>query len=127
MSLSVPNLETINLCDNINFDKDISSHNFEGGVLPMKFKLGIVKPLYQKEERIQPMNYRPVALTSVFGKLIEKIKLEILIDHHNTNNLIGDFQHGLRSGRSTKSATVQISKQMEIIAHCNVKFVNFLG
>ncbi|XP_049852004.1 uncharacterized protein LOC126328526 [Schistocerca gregaria] len=108
MSLSVPNLETINLCDNINFDKDISSHNFEGGVLPMKFKLGIVKPLYQKEERKQPQNYRPVALTSVFGKLIEKIKLEILIDHHNWNNLIGDLQHGLRSGRSTKSATVQI-------------------
>ncbi|XP_049851763.1 uncharacterized protein LOC126326883 [Schistocerca gregaria] len=86
----------------------------EGGVLPMKFKLGIVKPLYQKDERKQPQNYRPVALTSVFGKLIEKIKLEILNDHHNTNNLIGDFEHGLRSGRSTKSATVRI-------VHCLIK------
>ncbi|XP_047004828.1 uncharacterized protein LOC124623080 [Schistocerca americana] len=84
---------------------------------PFLLKKCKVKPLFKKGERKQPQNYRPIALTSVFGKLIEKIMREILMEHYNMNNLIGDFQHGFRSCRSTISAAVQF-------VHCLMEKIN---
>ncbi|XP_046994478.1 uncharacterized protein LOC124606537 [Schistocerca americana] len=45
------------------------------------------------------------------------IEEEILIEHYNMNNSIGDFQHGFRSGQSTISAAVQF-------VHCLMEKIN---
>ena len=44
--------------------------------------------------RINPCNYRPVNLTSVVGKLLEKILRDRICTHLELNNLISDRQHG---------------------------------
>lgn len=77
------------------------------GVFPNFLKLSVIKPLYKKGSRDNVKNYRPVSLTSTFSKLIEKIILLNLIDHYENNNIIKDFQHGFRRGRSTITAAAE--------------------
>ncbi|XP_049814538.1 uncharacterized protein LOC126261899 [Schistocerca nitens] len=67
----------------------------------------IVKPLYKKGDKLLVENFNPLSLSSVFSKLIEKVILKNMLEHYNKHNILGDFQHGVRSGRSTMTATLQ--------------------
>ena len=50
-----------------------------------------------------PANYRPVSLTSVFGKIMERVIAADMIDYLLRNNLLNtsQHQHGFLSKRST--------------------------
>ncbi|KFW10467.1 hypothetical protein N327_01598, partial [Fulmarus glacialis] len=60
---------------------------WESGEVPADWKLGNVIPIYKKGMREDPGNYRPVSLTSVPGKIMEKIILGT-IERHLKNNAI---------------------------------------
>ena len=49
---------------------------------------------------MQPNNYRPVSLTSIICKLLEKIVQQAVMEHLIDNGLINDNQHGFVPGRS---------------------------
>ena len=66
----------------------------------MDWKLQNVTPLFKKGSKKDPGNYRPVSLTSVPGKILESIIAEDIINHLESNKLLGDSQHGFRKGRS---------------------------
>ena len=55
-------------------------------------------------------NYRPISLTSVAGKAMEKIIRDKLVNHMERNNLFNKSQHGFVSGRS---CTTQLLEFME--------------
>ncbi|XP_062907777.1 ubiquitin-conjugating enzyme E2 G2 isoform X1 [Mobula hypostoma] len=59
-----------------------------------------VVPLFKKGSRDSPGNYRPVSLTSVVGKLLEKILKDRIYGHLENHGLIRDSQHGFVKGRS---------------------------
>lgn len=80
---------------------------FRECIFPESLKLAIVKPLYKKGEKDLPQNYRPLALTSTFSKIIEKIILVYVTEYYTQFNKLGDFQHGFRSGKSTMSAAAE--------------------
>ena len=40
-------------------------------------------------------NYRPISLTSIPGKLLERMIGGAIVDHMNSNNLFSPAQHGL--------------------------------
>ncbi|KFV96106.1 hypothetical protein N327_11049, partial [Fulmarus glacialis] len=60
---------------------------WESGEVPADWKLANVIPIYKKGVREDPGNYRPVRLTSVPGRIMEKIILGI-IERHLKNNAI---------------------------------------
>ena len=70
------------------------------GEVPEDWRIANVVPLFKKGSRDNPGNYRPVSLTSVVGKLLEKILRDGIYSHLETNGLIGDRQHGFVKGRS---------------------------
>ncbi|KAK4806863.1 hypothetical protein QYF61_012584 [Mycteria americana] len=70
------------------------------GEVPADWRLANVTPIFKKGRKEDPGNYRPVSLTSVPGKLMEKIILSAITRHVENNQGIRPSQHGFRKGRS---------------------------
>ncbi|KAK4811295.1 hypothetical protein QYF61_023347 [Mycteria americana] len=70
------------------------------GEVPDNWRLANVTPIYKKGRKEDPGNYRPVSLTSVPGKIMERFILSALNRHVQANQGIRPSQHGFRKGRS---------------------------
>ena len=57
-------------------------------------------PIFRKGQRDDPARYRPISLTSVSGKVMERIILGVIMDQLKINQGIRPSQHGFRNGRS---------------------------
>jgi hypothetical protein len=79
---------------------EIMTSSFAAGVLPKEWFLATVTPLYKSGDKLDPVNYRPVSLTSISCKVMEKIFVKQLLAHMEDNNLIPEQQHGFIPGRS---------------------------
>lgn len=64
------------------------------------WKLASVFPIYKKDVKEDPGNCRPISLTSVPGKVAEKITLGTVKRHLKNNAIPRHCQHGLTKGKS---------------------------
>ncbi|KAF1669612.1 hypothetical protein FQV07_0001445, partial [Pygoscelis papua] len=69
------------------------------GEVPDDWRLANVTPIYKKGRKEDPGNYRPVSLTSVPGKIMERFILRALTRHVRDNQGIRPSQHGFMKGR----------------------------
>jgi retron-type reverse transcriptase len=74
------------------------------GVVPDKFKVASVIPIYKKGSHIILTNYRPISLLSIFNQLLEKIIYKRLISFIEKHNILYKNQFGFRSKHSTIQA-----------------------
>src|SRR6218665_2290217 len=72
--------------------------NLRGGVF--EWKDALIVPLFEKGNISDSGNYRPVSLTSVVCKVMERIVKGNVVDHLNEYNVIKGSQHGFTRGRS---------------------------
>lgn len=79
----------------------IFSQSLQEGIVPMSWKRSTVVPIFKKGHRFEPLNYRPVSLTPVCCKSMERIISDHLQDYLNDNTLLSHHQFGFRRGRST--------------------------
>lgn len=84
--------------------------SIEEAVIPESWKQANVSAIFKKGDRKKPENYRPISLTSVPGKMLEKIIRDALVKHMSSNDLFSDVQHGFISG---KSCVTQLLEYME--------------
>ncbi|KAK4829440.1 hypothetical protein QYF61_004315 [Mycteria americana] len=70
------------------------------GEVPDDWGLANVMSIYKKGRKEDPGNYRPVSLTSVPGKIMERFILSALNRHVQANQGIRPRQHGFMKGRS---------------------------
>ena len=75
--------------------------------IPDEWRDAEVTPIYKKGNKSDPANYRPVSLTSVTGKMLERIVKEPLSEYLENNNLLSNAQHGFRPGRSTQTNLIE--------------------
>lgn len=78
----------------------IFQESINSGKIPTVWKEARGTPLFKKGEKSNPGNYRPVSLTSIVCKCMEKIVRSSVVEHLITNNLISNAQFGFRNGRS---------------------------
>jgi len=71
-----------------------------------------VTPIYKKEQKEDPGNYRPVSLTSEPGKIMEQFILSVLTGHVKVNQGIRPSQHGLMKGRSCLTNLISFYDQV---------------
>ena len=77
------------------------------GSLPQDWTRANITPIFKKGDKHSPCNYRPVSLTSLISKVMERLihaKLkDFLIEHKKLNPL----QHGFRSGYSCQTQLLE--------------------
>ena len=87
--------------------KILFQRSIDNGQTPDEWQEANITAIHKKGSRAEPGNYRGVSLTSVIGKLLERI-VKIEFDEHIENNkLIKDSQHGFRRGRSTQTNLIK--------------------
>jgi len=71
--------------------------------VPQAWRSAIVTPIFKGGLASDPSNYRPVSLTSIFSKVMERIIVVDVLSYCRKHNLISKQQHGFLSKRSTVS------------------------
>ncbi|KAF1443079.1 hypothetical protein FQV21_0001647, partial [Spheniscus demersus] len=82
------------------------------GEVPDDWRLANVTPIYKKGRKEDPGNYRPVSLTSVPGKIMERFILRALTRHEQDNKGIRPSQHGFTRGRSCLTNLISFYDQV---------------
>ena len=79
----------------------IFQSSLDTGSVPQSWKLANITPIFKKGDKKDPANYRPVSLTCIVSKILEKIVCSTMIDHLRHNDLLSIKQFGFLKGRST--------------------------
>lgn len=99
------------------------NETMEQGNIPKLLKISVVKPVYKSGDSTKVENYRPISLTPVFHKIMEKLILEQMWKFVIKYNLINDNQYGFRKGHSTVHAILSFINNI----YAKIKTDYFVG
>ncbi len=107
----------------------IFSLSFASGKIPDAWRLAQISPIFKKGSRSNPGNYRPISLTSVPCKLMERIVRDVMLEHLFSNNVIASEQHGFVMRKSVVTNLLEtvdrISDGIDNGFHVLVVFLDF--
>ena len=76
---------------------------------PSKWKIAKVVPLFKgKGSKLDPKNYRPVAILPILSKVLERAMYQQLVNFMDSNNFFNPNHHAYRSFHSTTTAMLQM-------------------
>ena len=84
--------------------------SLETGKVPTSWKEAKVTPIFKKGNKKQGCNYRPVSLTSVVCKLLERLIRTRIMNHLDVSDLRRN-QYGFRAKRSTTLQLLRVLDQ----------------
>ena len=84
---------------------------------PTSWKYSKIVPIHKKDSLLESSNYRPVAILSPLGKILEKVIFEQLYNHFSNNKIFHSSLHGYRHHRSTQTALLQLYDRWIRAAH----------
>jgi len=74
--------------------------SLESGDLPLSWKSALVTPIFKDGEKKDMRNYRPISVTSLVGKVLEKFVRDKINQFLAAEKIIPESQHGFTAGRS---------------------------
>ena len=91
---------------------EVINSSLETGIVPERWKVARVIPLFKSGKENDINNYRPISLLPVFSKILEKsVKKQIM--GYLENNILCPEQFGFRSRMETQHAIMNFCKNME--------------
>jgi len=78
----------------------IFERSWRTGEVPEDWRKANVTPIFKKGKKEDPGNYRPVSLTSIPGKVMEQLILEVINKQVEEKKVIRSSQHGFTKGKS---------------------------
>ncbi|PKU29605.1 rna-directed dna polymerase from mobile element jockey- hypothetical protein [Limosa lapponica baueri] len=84
----------------------IYERSWRTGEVPEDWRKANITPVYKKGKKEDPGNYRPISLTSVPWKIMERLVLEVISKHIEDKEVIGSGQHGFTKGKSCSTNPV---------------------
>ena len=81
--------------------------SLSNGYIPKDWKIAHVIPIYKKGDAQLPSNYRPVSLTPILCKVLERIVRIQIVSYLFDNGIIPRSQHGFLSKKSTVSNLIE--------------------
>ena len=85
--------------------------SLEDGQIPDEWREAKITPIHKKGSKADPGNYRGVSLTSVVGKMMERMVKNEINSHVENNALMSKTQHGFRTGKSVLTNLVGFLNQ----------------
>ena len=73
--------------------------------VPCAWKSAVVVPVFKKGVSGSVQNYRPISLTCIVSKIMERIVSDRITNHLVANNILHSAQHGFLNYRSTSTTT----------------------
>ena len=82
----------------------IFNQSLQTGIVPLKFNIAKIVPVYKKGDSHMFNNYRPISILPCFSKLIEKCIFNRVYQFLSTNNILLNSQYGFRKNHCTGHA-----------------------
>ena len=99
------------------------------GVVLFEWKEANIIPLFKKGSRNKSENYRPVSLTSVICKLLERLIKDHMVDFLVKHNLLNSSQHGFLKARSCLTNMLcfleEITKWIDVGSPVDIIYLDF--
>ena len=99
------------------------------GVVPFEWKEANIIPLFKKCSRNKSENYRPVSLTSVICKLLERLIKDHMVDFLVKHKLLNSSQHGFLKARSCLTNMLcfleEITKWIDVGSPVDIIYLDF--
>ena len=99
------------------------------GVVPFEWKEANIIPLFKKCSRNKSENYRPVSLTSVICKLLERLIKDHMVDFLDKHKLLNSSQHGFLKARSCLTNMLcffeEITKWIDVGSPVDIIYLDF--
>ncbi len=84
----------------------IFQQSFLSGTVPDMWRVAAVTPLHKKGVKDLAGNYRPISLTCIACKVMERIIRDVIMQHLTVSDLLSPSQHGFRDKRSTLTSLI---------------------
>ncbi|PKU35644.1 rna-directed dna polymerase from mobile element jockey- hypothetical protein [Limosa lapponica baueri] len=78
----------------------ISERSWRRGEVPEDWRKANVTPVFKKDKKEDPGNYRLISLTSIPGKVMEELVLDVISEHVEEEKVIGSGHYGSSKGKS---------------------------
>ena len=98
---------------------NILNSTFSTGEIPTLLKASRIIPLYKSGNKNLFENDRPISLTCIFSKILEKLFYNRLVIFLDKYNIICDSQFGFRKKSSTLNAIVNLETMISRIINSN--------
>ncbi|GFS95845.1 probable RNA-directed DNA polymerase from transposon BS [Trichonephila clavipes] len=100
-------------CNALSVLLTLYSHSWKYGV-PATWKKAIVVPIPKKNKPLDNLkSYRPISLTSILSKVMERMITSRLDWYLKTNNLLTSSQAGFRKGQSANQQVVFLGQSIK--------------
>lgn len=90
----------------------IFKKSLESSKIPEIWKEGYITAIFKSGPKTKAENYRPISLTSVPGKLLERLIRDEIVKHMEDNSLLSDAQHGFVKGRSCTTQLLELMEEL---------------
>ena len=93
---------------------DLVNLSISLSLFPDDCKIAKLKPLYKKEAKTKPKNYRPISLLPLLSKIIDKIIHNQTQEFLGKNNILYKYQSGFREHHSTDTCLSYLTDKVKI-------------
>ena len=97
--------------------------------LPKDWLTANICPVFKKGSKTTASNYRPISLTCVICKTMEHILYHHITAHLDQQNILEDYQHGFRKGRSCETQLIitieEIAKSLDNRSQVDLLMLDF--
>ena len=114
------------VCLHISHNARVFNLSLKEGVVPFEWKEANIIPLFKKDSRNKSENYRPVSLTSVICKLLERLIKDHMVDFLVKHKLLNSSQHGFLKARSNMLCFLEeITKWIDVGSPVDIIYLDF--
>ena len=103
--------------------------SIQNSQLPDDWKIGNITPVHKKGKKELVENYRPISLTSLVVKTLERLIYNRVFAFVDSNNLLSNQQYGFRPGYSCTSQLILLfhtwAKNLDERSSTDVIFLDF--
>ncbi|KAK3089125.1 hypothetical protein FSP39_001036 [Pinctada imbricata] len=86
--------------------------------VPNDWKKARISAIFKKGNKSLAGNYRPVSLTSIICKIMEKLVRDHLVEHFTKNSYFTSKQYGFMAGRSTALQLIRVMDEWTSALDC---------